>query len=300
MGTKFEECETSSASHSLSELIHKTARKAVFQSLAYHLTPVEITPSSARPPSERLPEGELLYIHPFEILMIGGDDIILIVPADAAIPIATEISIQFTQMMKEQGTKISLSGGVVLAKDNNPIRVLLQRVRELKSSAKTKRYKDKADEGYIDFSVITGTEVASVSLTQEREAVPYTIKNGAQENLHLFSRPYPASTLKKIWESLHNLRGNFSNSQMSLLVRSLLEGQQKSRAFYQYQSSRLSDQYSELDKILKISGVAKQRTYPWLAYQQQTTSVKAETSLLDIAELYSFVPTTGENVYVPN
>ncbi|SRR5579883_753282 len=79
---------------------------AVYQSLAHNLHPRVIT--NIKKSESSYKNGTL--IHPFEILTIGGDDIILIVPADKALEIAKMIGEQFEQILLRQISLVNIQG----------------------------------------------------------------------------------------------------------------------------------------------------------------------------------------------
>lgn len=144
-------------------------RDAVFASLADHLQAAPITASEER--TKWTGETGDVWIHPFEILSIGGDDLLLIVPGSKALEIANDIArrleqpfqsqwlfkseVKDVQKLKdvqrywpvdEEGRStaeepktlpvVSLSAGVVIAAENTPVFFLLDLASELLKSAK--------------------------------------------------------------------------------------------------------------------------------------------------------------------
>ncbi|MBD2775412.1 type III-B CRISPR-associated protein Cas10/Cmr2 [Iningainema tapete] len=79
---------------------------AVYQALADNLHPRVLTNIKKSESTNK--NGDL--IHPFEILTIGGDDIILIVPADRALEIAKMIGEQFEQILLKQVSFVNIQG----------------------------------------------------------------------------------------------------------------------------------------------------------------------------------------------
>jgi CRISPR-associated protein Cmr2 len=77
----------------LSCALDTASKDAVFAALGNHLTPATI-----RDPRT----GEEQRVHPFEILTIGGDDLLIIVPGNAACDIAADIGHHFEQTLAEQ------------------------------------------------------------------------------------------------------------------------------------------------------------------------------------------------------
>ncbi|MFN6559461.1 MAG: type III-B CRISPR-associated protein Cas10/Cmr2 [Nostoc sp. ChiSLP01] len=71
---------------------------AVYQALAEHLHPHKL--QNLNDEESSLENGDL--VHPFEIITIGGDDIILIVPANKALQIAKAIGERFEKILLKQ------------------------------------------------------------------------------------------------------------------------------------------------------------------------------------------------------
>lgn len=107
-----------------------------------------------------------------EFLIVGGDDVCAVFPADLAIEISAEFQRRFEEKMKKFAEKeknsenITSSGGVVIAKSKTPMFQLFDQGINLQKSAKLRRYninnKNKENNknkgvwktGYIDFQVI--------------------------------------------------------------------------------------------------------------------------------------------------
>lgn len=121
-----------------------------------------------------------------EFLIVGGDDVCAVFPADLALEISYKFQKQFEEKMKkftenenrnneEKNTEnITSSCGVVIAKDKTPMFKLFEQGLKLQKLAKGKRYnenqkrkKDAVKTGYIDFQVI-GSE-GNVDLKEYRK-----------------------------------------------------------------------------------------------------------------------------------
>ncbi|WP_293132578.1 type III-B CRISPR-associated protein Cas10/Cmr2 [Microcoleus sp. bin38.metabat.b11b12b14.051] len=103
MGGYIQKITTPQEYQNFSEDVDNATKYAVFQALAEHLHPRQVKENNKS--ESTLPDGA--WIHPFEIITIGGDDIILIVPADRALAIAKTIGEQFEQILLKQ---VEISG----------------------------------------------------------------------------------------------------------------------------------------------------------------------------------------------
>jgi len=162
-----------------------------------------------------------------EFLIVGGDDVCAVFPADLALEISAEFQKQFEEKMKKftenenknneekNSENITSSCGVVFAKDKTPMFKLFEQGLKLQKLAKWKRYnenqnrkKDAVRTGYIDFQVI-GNE-GNVNLKEYRKKWYDEFdkeKNGNQ--LHISKRPYSINKLdEKVSESIDTLIKN--------------------------------------------------------------------------------------------
>ena len=162
-----------------------------------------------------------------EFLIVGGDDVCAVFPADLALEISYKFQKQFEEKMKkftenenrnneEKNTEnITSSCGVVIAKDKTPMFKLFEQGLKLQKLAKGKRYnenqkrkKDAVRTGYIDFQVI-GSE-GNVDLKEYRKKWYDKFDKEKNENkLHISKRPYSINKLdEEISESIDKLIKN--------------------------------------------------------------------------------------------
>jgi CRISPR/Cas system-associated protein Cas10 (large subunit of type III CRISPR-Cas system) len=115
---------------------------------------------------------------PFEVVLIGGDDVMLFTTADIAIPVTIEILRRFEKEFQnvlneaklKTDKKYSMCASVVLCHGNFPIPALADIGEDLLKNAKKKASLIKYESGVIDFQVITGS---MIDLESARAVVPY-------------------------------------------------------------------------------------------------------------------------------
>ncbi|MFH1634279.1 MAG: hypothetical protein ABIG63_09770, partial [Chloroflexota bacterium] len=314
MGQVFDQVKAKDQAKAFSRAIETAARETIMRSLAKYLHPAKIRPSDSRiiGTAEEVPHHALdrgrVRIHPFEIITIGGDDLILIVPAHIAIPLACEISQTFQKAMhaaclndpvlKPLASKpYTLSGGVVLADDHNPVQALQDLASALKSSAKQAHYTDddKNQNGHLDFIALMGTDLPERDLEQSRDLYPHTIAQPGlrPRPLSLLGRPYRVSQLADAWNELVALKAaGFANTQMALLAQALLKGVQQSGLFYEYQRARgKPEAFAHLEAAMRsLQNIRERDIEIWKIFPDYPLpEFSARTVLWDIAELYSLV-----------
>lgn len=177
--------------HDVSRHLSDTAVKAVFHGLGRHLVgPVKVKRHS----------GDVT-VHPFEILTIGGDDLLLIVPGHCALDVALAIASTFERSLARSipappdarasdalrgryaGTtpltvdpytpSIGLSAGIIIAQENTPIFFLrelaeeaLKRAKKLAGLHAGQRYYG----GAVDFMVLKSIGMVADTIAAFREA----------------------------------------------------------------------------------------------------------------------------------
>jgi hypothetical protein len=316
MGEVFESFAKPEDYQTFSDMLRRVTKTAVMEALATHLNPAWVVPSDARPSDERPAHAEVnahgqMAIHPFDIVAIGGDDVVVITPADAALPVASHISRSFTMKMRAAVAKSNLpdpfkqraytmSGGAVLADDHNPVRVLLDLAKQLTRTSKRARRLAGAQEGFLDFWVLTSADMLESRVADARRGYPYVVEQPGAKPLYLQGRPYASSTLASLWQGLAVLRRNqFPKSQLQQLAESLLTGRYESTLFYQYQAAR--DRQGAMDALTKIlenvyepqsqteQSSASITGVPWYPVEHYHPHFSYQTALWDVAELYNFV-----------
>ncbi|MDF5715026.1 MAG: type III-B CRISPR-associated protein Cas10/Cmr2 [Rhizonema sp. NSF051] len=95
MGGYIQKIKTPEEYKQFSEDIFKATEGSVYEALAQYLKPHKL--KHLTDPDNKHRNGT--WIHPFEIITIGGDDVMLIVPADKALVIANTIGIEFEKQL---------------------------------------------------------------------------------------------------------------------------------------------------------------------------------------------------------
>jgi CRISPR-associated protein Cmr2 len=249
MGRYFAKLGKAEAYRAESKKIEGAATSAVFTALARHLRPVDVTTD----------KGEKARVHPFEIITIGGDDLLLIVPGSTALHIALTIGYEFERSLgkpdgeggeppltrapgRYRGTlpaggyqfesyqpTIGLSAGVVIAQENAPIFFLHDLAEELLKSAKGKAKKQPDGGGTIDFMVLKSVTMVSDSIRAFRESAFGT---GDESSIHLTARPYTWLEFQGLLATAGELcEARFPRSQIYRLRQRLFDAQHEGGIF---------------------------------------------------------------------
>lgn len=259
-----------------SQDISEATEDSVYIALREHLELHKINPSLQ---AERGSKEEV-WIHPFEIITIGGDDVMLIVPANKALAIAKTIGEEFERILLSKGrdyqsdkvyspekvhryhTKsqpnynlqcvLSMSTGVLITAEDTPIYYAEKLTSQLLKSAK-KRAKDLKENDYcggtVDFLVMKSVTMISSNINEFRANGLTKTING-QQKLKFYAAPYTLHELGGLLATGKALKeAEFPRSQL-YQIRSFLErGKQTAILNYRYFRVRLSDK--DAQKLLK-------------------------------------------------
>jgi CRISPR-associated protein Cmr2 len=269
-------------------------RYAVYEALAVFLQPERTKRQNQRDGRE-----EEVTIHPFEIITIGGDDVLLIVPADVALPIAVNICDLFGQSLHGEG--LTMSAGVVLAQSHTPVRALRDIARQLLKSAKRRAREtsiSSTKEGGLDFLVLTSQSMLRRDVDNLRGTYPIRLPGeGVGSRLRLTGAPYTLSETIRLLSLVRSMRRkNFPASQLHQLVAALHKGRELGSLHFLYQQARLQNRpYGKILKdIDKLWDFHVEDPIPWQEVGRERPDpdpdVRYTSILPDLADLFGFAP----------
>ncbi|WP_129678074.1 hydrolase [Candidatus Chloroploca sp. Khr17] len=297
-----------------SQQLEDAACNAVFHALAEHLEPMRL-------PDE---QGNVHWCHPFEIITIGGDDVMVIVPGDKAMEIALTIGVAFERNMVNEATPRSVKGryrgadhahllaftpciglgmGLVIAQADAPIFFLKQLVDELLKSAKAKRTTTLAPDngGALDFMVLKSITMVSDRISDFRRAA----LEGTQ--CRLTARPYTWYEFAGLLDTLRALKhAKTPRSQLYRLREVLLQARDQGprASALEYlttrvrQSRAVADAWQEhVERCWRVEATPVGLP-PWLPRSDVGADEPVwETIWADLVEIYDMLPEQQEKTY---
>ncbi|MGL5058509.1 MAG: type III-B CRISPR-associated protein Cas10/Cmr2 [Microcoleus sp.] len=292
---------------------------AVYTALSNHLNPRKL---------ENLTEPESInrngkIVHPFEILAIGGDDVLLIVPADRALEIAQTIGSEFEKQMaalrnglyalpethddksvhryqeenvRSSRCKLSMSVGVLITDYKTPIYYAEKLYTQLLKSAKDKAKSLKDSYNYYGGTVdlLTMKSVTMISSNVKEFRQEGLTKEIRESKLQRYAAPYTLYELGGLIEAVKALKfSDFPRSQIYQIRSLLKQGKRTAILNYRYFRTRLKTR--EQQNILK--------TYfeePWCQAKSNNGNIAPwmfrekvyETIWQDMVDLYPFIDET--------
>jgi hypothetical protein len=260
-------------------------------------------------------DDEIIPIFPFDILLIGGDDIVMVTDAAKAMNVALTIAQEFRRLTNNEH---SLAVGVVLAPIKYPFGLLHDMAETTMKFAKTDgaptgEQADKDTDGTrINFLTVTGgSEPDFKDIYQE---LYHKIDKDKKAQFYATLRPYKPQDLQFLLNvistsreqnlgrsKLHQLREAVLERNLTTSVKdglaALLNWRDQQRSYVVQQVYEFGQRYQmpRSDPRNPLSGFPRV-TFPWFADGTDEEGRHIyRTPLLDFIELYDFVSSEGEN-----
>ncbi len=311
MGKTVESLGTLRDLQNFAEQIDRTIYKALAAAVQKYLPPVHLEGGE-----EREDQGRDLF--PFDVLLLGGDDLLLLTTADRAMDVALEVARVFKEKARfsiaGQGREYqgSLSVGVVLAPMKYPFGLLLDLVESTLRFAKRhgsdeQRAGDREDDSRINFMVVAGGSSRQFDYLYEQ----LYWKRTATAEFRATLRPYRLAELESLLRAirqarkqgfprskLHQLREailkmNLTSAVTEALV--ALQGARKETRNYLLTWTYAFDQrYRERAQSIESADLFPgfpRIVFPWSRMQERGPAGHEvyQTPLLDLIELYDFI-----------
>ncbi|WP_052887893.1 Cas10/Cmr2 second palm domain-containing protein [Thermogemmatispora carboxidivorans] len=319
MGSRIEKLSTLKQIEEFASDIDDAICEALASAVAEHLKPVPVKglldeedneEENDQARQEAQPQGD--YFFPFDVLLLGGDDLMLLTSGDRALSVALEVARVFREKAgKQQGT---LSVGVVFAPLKYPFGLMHDlaenALRFAKKQARMDQWRDAGDgdDTRVNFLVVAGAG------THEFDYLYKTVycKREADTEFRATLRPYRLPVLENLLQAIREAkRLGFPRSKLHQLREAVLKMNRTStvldalaalqgcrdrerefllRWLYEFsQRYLLSGNQSETNSG-NIQGFPHV-IFPWSRLQDQGQSGREIylTPLLDLVELYDFV-----------
>lgn len=254
-----------------------------------------------------------------EFLIVGGDDVCAVFPADLALDISAKFQKVFEEKMKEfaknediEYDNITSSGGVVIAKDKTPIYQLFEQGIKLQKLAKLERYnknkkikEEKGKEffktGYTDFQNIGGEGLVDIKKYRKQIGTKEEVDSSEGksrkkeiERIKITRRPYCVEgennrKLEKLVEKIRELKKqNFPKTKLKYIYELKRNGDKTS-------NEKIMDAINILSKMSENE--VKVLNEQWeiidklkISMDENTNQIdKVFDDILDVIEMYDFV-----------
>lgn len=305
MGVKTEQQKTLQELQDFANKVDNAVFRAMSQAIAHHLPIASIKR-----------DGEDIRVFPFDILLVGGDDIVMVTDAAKAMDVALSIAQQFRLLTNNEH---SLSVAVVLAPIKYPFGMMLNMAESTLKFAKkaghTKQsISDSGDDTRINFLTVTGGSEPDFKETYDDLYHKIDDANMADKReFYATLRPYTPEDLERLLNllragreshlgrtKLHQLREAILRKNLTTSVRDalalLLNWSDQQRSYvvnhvYEFGRHYALPRSNPADPL----GGFPRVTFPWFADGKSDESRDIyRTPLLDFIEIYDFVAREGE------
>ncbi len=301
MGAVMDELDTLEKREAVADLVDAAVYRAMSTAIAEHL-PV-VTGDEDTP-----------FMFPFDILMIGGDDVMVVTPANVAMDVALTLAKTFHEETKKHDIRpkkegYTLSVGVVLAPVKYPFGMLQGLSESTLKYAKKEGARMQHASNYgntlINFMAVTGSASHDFNRVYQSLHDKHVRVSGHRGDIAFYAtlRPYRVEELTLLLDTiregkrktlgrtkLHQVREavlemNLTSS-VSDGIAVLRNWRAQQRDFVLQHVYTLGDRYQEAHRDAEKPGTMFPRvTFPWFADGPHAY----RTSLLDFVELYDFV-----------
>ena len=244
-----------------------------------------------------LPPGDKYF--PFDILMLGGDDLVMVTTAHKALEVSMKITERFSELTEKYwGKRLTLSVGVAIAHAKFPFSSLLELAEQAlkfskKEAAKRKRHRQETTtEGLINFIVANNSK----SLSFDDYYSDTLSEEDRNQNFYRTLRPYNLMNLGYIVKTIRRLKKeNFPRGKLKSLQdavfqsrnQSILEGLRFINSIKDKNQRKIDkNQRKIFDDFLKHFATDQQQ---YLAFPWFKESNDYYTPFLDLVELYDFI-----------
>lgn len=298
MATKFpNDEEARRAYRAFSRIVDQATREAA----------VEAVLERVETPEMETEDGKPARLVPAEFLIAGGDDLILIVPAHAALGVTERFLTRFhdksRELQKEAVRKgeiphafeeegLTTSAGVLISHASYPASQLVDLAAELMKSAKRKAAdlaRDGRFEGTMDFLVVheSGTE----SMKERKEE--YAGKTPMGQTVRRTERPYTAEEMTLLRERILAFKeAGVPRGKLKALYASLF----RSPVEAQYEAARIRERLIATGQANGSGPLAQLfaelNLFPFREYARGEWS----TPLTELIEIYDFIHADAQSV----
>ena len=249
---------------------------------------------------QSVPEAVLAYLppgdkhFPFDIMMLGGDDLVMVTTAHKAIEVSMKISQKFSELTeKNLGERLTLSVGIAIAHTKFPFSSLLNLADQAlkfakKEAVKRKRHgQETGTEGLINFIVVNNSNSLDFDSYYEE-----TLSDD-DENIYRTLRPYNLEDLRYIVETIRCLKKeNFPSGKLNGLRDAIFQNRNQSILEGLMFFSRTKDKKQQLifrNFLTHFSTNSAFPCFPWFKESEDYHS-----PFLDLIELYDFIELQNE------
>jgi CRISPR/Cas system-associated protein Cas10 (large subunit of type III CRISPR-Cas system) len=266
-----------------SEAVDQSVYQAVQEAIVEHLQP----------------EGGSKW--PFDILLLGGDDLVMVTRAQSAMDVVQHIVRRFPELTEEgYGERLALSASVVLTHVNFPIGPLMALAESglkfaKREAARRRRVDETLDEGLINFLVVSSAnhldfkEYYKQTLRQKVKAEEYYQE---AETIYRTQRPHTADECEALLEQIRELRRlGIPRTKLEQLRAAVFKSRKQATIDAMMAILRLRNENHQKELFKLVGSETREKLrIPWVKEGEGEWT----TPILDVVELFDFVRGNGK------
>lgn len=260
------------------KIVDQSLYDALYSAIVEHLQP---------------PAGQ--NVLPFDVLLLAGDDLVMVTRAQSALQVAVQLVEDFSSISEQYGRRLKLSASVVIAHDRFPFQAAHKTAESGLSFAKQKAHELKmqgkeCSTGLINFLVLSSPSSLDFQGIYNTD-LKTIAHDGITSNIRTL-RPYSPESLHILMEAVQDLSGA-SRTRLHQLAEACYLDRNNSKlngftalSRWQEKSGGQAWAIKKLfDDIRKYYGFTDKFAFPWLVDQENNH----HSPLVDLLEIFDFV-----------
>jgi hypothetical protein len=232
---------------------------------------------------------------PFDVLLLAGDDLVMVTRAQSALQVAVQLVEGFSSISEQYGRRLKLSASVVIAHDRFPFQAAHKIAESGLSFAKQKAHELKMQGKEYSTGLINFLVLSNPSSLDFRGIYNTDLKtiahDGITSNIRTL-RPYSPELLHILMETIQELSG-VPRTRLHQLAEACYLDRNNSKLNGFTAFSRLQEKDIKkaqvinnlYDNMRKIYGFTDKFAFPWLVDQENNH----HSPLVDLLEIFDFV-----------
>lgn len=252
---------------------------------------------------------------PFDILLLGGDDLVMVTRAESALEVALLVMERFSQLANAAYTErepyksasskckplpLHLSVGVTIAHANYPFGELLRLSESAlkfakKEAARRRQREPDFHEGMLNFLVVSSANHLSFDQFYKDQLRVKAEYDAPRPNLYRSLRPYAASEFKKLIKAARVLQDlGTPRTKLEQLRTLLFQTKQQAMVdalslLFHWRSERQRRAIQDIVTQFSPKEAETGLQFPWFQANSAEQGVNYRTPLLDLIEIYDFI-----------
>jgi hypothetical protein len=238
-------------------------------------------------------------VWPFDILLLGGDDLVMVTRADSVLEVGLTVMKEFNELTQQTYEKnLSVSVGVAIAHANYPFGQLLQLGESAlkfskKHAAKRRQTDPDWNEGLLNFVVVSSANHLEFERFYQEQLLGKAEYKDREKKLHRSLRPYSVEDLTSLIGAIRHLKQlNTPRTKLEQLRTLLFQNKRQAildslALLFNWRSGK--QRAAVQDFVSSFAPSEHGLLFPWFQVGESEEEARYFTPLLDLVEIYDFI-----------